>query len=47
MWPCIGCEELALHLWKEHDMQTSGTFPQLNKSDSVTRPTPKKPAKKR
>ena len=42
MWPCIACEELALHLCKEYDMQTSGTFPQLNRKDSVTKPATKK-----
>lgn len=36
LWPCIACEELALHLEKEHDMQTSGTFPQLTRKDGIT-----------
>ena len=46
LWPCFECQSEAARITKEYDMQTSGTFPQLNRKDSVTRPSKKGSSKK-
>ncbi len=43
---CARCSALVDRMTKEYDMQTSGTFPQLNRKDSVTRPSKKGSSKK-
>ena len=35
---CQACADLVDQMTREYDMQTSGTFPQLMRKDSVTRP---------
>jgi hypothetical protein len=42
MQRCQACVDLADQMVKEYEMQTSGTFPQLTRKDSVTKPATKK-----